>query len=198
MVQLLQAWFTQLFQSNDFIHLSILCICIRHQVWLVMLLKMPVLLLLGISFSIRVPLIPLTCQKHIKYPWRAIYLIFPRQQANCVKQIRLHNVFQPQLTSLLLSSSKNPLSNVLIHYSIHSQRKLKFWRFIKSNRRLFTSNQTLDQSLNGTEKGGYSLSLLPYFHKADPCNLRDWPLCVEWSSIGSSIAPKSSFWHILL
>src|SRR6218665_178469 len=32
----------------------------------------------------------------------------------------------------------------------------------------------------------------PYFQKAEPCLLCSWPLCLEWFSIGTVIAPQSS------
>ena len=32
----------------------------------------------------------------------------------------------------------------------------------------------------------------PYFHKIYPCILDGWPLCVEWASIGTTIAPLGS------
>ena len=37
-----------------------------------------------------------------------------------------------------------------------------------------------------------------YLHKPGPCILDGLPLCVEWASFGTEIAPLDSFRHILL
>src|SRR6218665_4170155 len=49
-------------------------------------------------------------------------------------------------------------------------------------------------SINGT---GDSLSLFPYFNSSDSYILGGCPLCLEWASIGTAIAPQSSLQHIL-
>src|SRR6218665_1806842 len=51
--------------------------------------------------------------------------------------------------------------------------------------------------INGTG-GGTLCPFCPYFNSPDLCILCDWPLCLEWDSIGTAIAPQSSLRHILL
>ena len=41
--------------------------------------------------------------------------------------------------------------------------------------------------------GGHLCPFCPYFHKADPCILSGWPFRVEWTSVGTAIAPQGSF-----
>src|SRR6218665_1435731 len=48
-------------------------------------------------------------------------------------------------------------------------------------------------SLHSMERRGPFYPFCPYFHKADPCIPCGWPLCVEWASIGTAIAPQGSF-----
>src|SRR6218665_2059853 len=38
----------------------------------------------------------------------------------------------------------------------------------------------------------------PYFNSPDSCILGGWPLCLEWASICTAIAPQGSLRHILL
>jgi len=35
-------------------------------------------------------------------------------------------------------------------------------------------------------------------HTPGPCILGGWPFRVDWTSVGTAIAPKGSLWHILL
>src|SRR6218665_4003154 len=46
--------------------------------------------------------------------------------------------------------------------------------------------------------GGTLCSFCSYLHKPGLCILGGWPLCVEWASFGTAIAPQDSFQHILL
>jgi len=40
--------------------------------------------------------------------------------------------------------------------------------------------------------------ICPYFNSPKSCILGGWPLCLEWASIGTAIAPQGSLWRILL
>jgi len=53
-------------------------------------------------------------------------------------------------------------------------------------------------SLRCMERGCPLCPFCPYFHKAHPCILGGWPIRVEWTSVGTTIALKGSLWHILL
>ena len=44
--------------------------------------------------------------------------------------------------------------------------------------------------VDGFQWGGALCPFRPYFHKAEPCLLSGWPLCVEVGSIGATIGPQ--------
>src|SRR6218665_2353146 len=47
-------------------------------------------------------------------------------------------------------------------------------------------------SFRSMEQGGTLCPFCPYFNSPGLCILGGWPLCLEWASIGTAIAPQGS------
>src|SRR6218665_1573393 len=69
-----------------------------------------------------------------------------------------------------------------------------FWALLRPTSEIFAiPPQAPEVTVPSAQwNGGTPCSFCPYFNSSNSCILGGWPLCLEWASIGTAIAPQGS------